>query len=391
MAKSGVNNMSLCWNVVRLGLVALATSFVLSAGVSLADAQAGGNPVTAASAAPSTSGSTAAASNPTAAGPVSGSYDAKIEAVGAGRATLSVDLPTLTNTVVLQLPTRDLRGAIVDARAGDTAQIEVDDALHPTRVTKITDVARPVQWSTRFWAMALSALGFALVLCLLTGFRPQTLLLGADKRYSNSQVQFALWFGAVAIVYVAAIGLRILYLGTDFIGGVGLPQNLIVLTGFSAFTFGGAKVIAAQKVASAATAQAGVMAQGAAAQAAAVNNAVAAQNAALPAAAAPMQPIALVSPIGVKTVSDKGAGLGRVIPDLTQNDNGDADLGDVQMILVAMAAVILFLLTAFHFLGRLEMNSQIVLPDVDTALLSIFGLGQGAYLVKKAALPLGQG
>ena len=90
-------------------------------------------------------------------------------------------------------------------------------------------------------------------------------------------------------------------------------------------------------------------------------------------------------------MSDKGAGIGRLIPDLMQNDNGDADLGDAQMILAALAAVVLFMAAAFHFLGRLAMSTQIVLPDVDTALLSIFGLGQGAYLVKKAALPLGQG
>jgi hypothetical protein len=46
---------------------------------------------------------------------------------------------------------------------------------------------------------------------------------------------------------------------------------------------------------------------------------------------------------------------------------------------------------SFHFLGKLALASPITLPDVDTALLATFGIGQGAYLFKKAALPLGQG
>jgi hypothetical protein len=37
------------------------------------------------------------------------------------------------------------------------------------------------------------------------------------------------------------------------------------------------------------------------------------------------------------------------------------------------------------------MAGKVALPDVDTALLPGFGIGQGAYLVKKAATPLGKG
>ena len=42
-----------------------------------------------------------------------------------------------------------------------------------------------------------------------------------------------LWFGAVATIYVASIALRLVYLDWDFIGGVGLPQNLIAITGLT--------------------------------------------------------------------------------------------------------------------------------------------------------------
>lgn len=61
------------------------------------------------------------------------------------------------------------------------------------------------------------------------------------------------------------------------------------------------------------------------------------------------------------------------------------------MIVITLAVVGLFLMQSFVFLGRLKLSAQVALPDLDTALLSGFGLGQGAYLIKKAALPLGQG
>jgi len=36
-------------------------------------------------------------------------------------------------------------------------------------------------------------------------------------------------------------------------------------------------------------------------------------------------------------------------------------------------------------------RGPMTLPDVDTTLLSGFGIGQGAYLIKKLAAPLGKG
>jgi ABC-type Co2+ transport system permease subunit len=176
---------------------------------------------------------------------------------------------------------------------------------------------------------------------------PQEFLIGTDNRYSNSQCQLALWFGAMATVYLAAVWLRIIYLGWDFVGGVGLTTNLVALTGLSAFTFGSAKVITAQKVDTAA-------------QAGHVD--------AKPPAASP-----------------------NLLTDLVQNDSGKADLGDFQMILITLAAVTIFVVSAFNFLGSLELATQVTLPDIDTTLLSAFGLGQGAYLIKKGAARLGEG
>jgi hypothetical protein len=202
------------------------------------------------------------------------------------------------------------------------------------------DVVLVSAWD-RLLALGLALLCLLAAASLVTSGRPQRFMIGADNRYSNSQTQLVLWFGAVAIVYAATVALRIAVLGWDFVGGIDLPTNLIALTGFSAFSFGAAKVVTTSKIA--ATAERG-------------------------------EPRAKTSAISPS-----------LLPNLFQNDNGKADLGDFQMILVTLAAVTIFLLSAFHFLGALSPASPVTLPDIDTTLLASFGIGHGAYLVKKAA------
>jgi len=176
---------------------------------------------------------------------------------------------------------------------------------------------------------------------------PLAFLIGADNRYSNSQTQLALWFATVATVYLATIALRFIYLGADYISGVGITENVLGLTGLSALSFGGAKVITTQKI----------------------------QNATQPNQPAPKP----------------AAARPNLLTDLVQNDRGQADLGDFEMILIALGSAGIFALSAFHFLGELKLAAQVTLPDIDTTLLASFGIGQGAYLVKKAALNLGEG
>jgi len=336
---------------------------------------------------PAPAAPTTTASNPPAT-KVTGSYEATIVSVNKGRATVYAKLPSLPDQVLLQVPTADLRNSLTRAEPNDVALIEVDDAVNPQKITKITEVDRPVDQPAEAIAIFVALIMVVGLITLFAAGDPRQVLIGVDKRYSNSQVQFALWFSVVAVVYVAAVLLRIWEFGYGFTGGVGLPQNLVVLTGLSTLTFGGAKVIATQKTANAATAQAMITAQGAAAQAAAVDDAVAKQTQAnAQAGLSPPSAIRIVSPIGVKTES-KGPNFFR---DLMQNDDHIADLGDIQLMLGLVGAVIIFLVSALHFLSRLTLATSVVLPDVDSSLLTIFGLGQGAYLIKKAALPIGQG
>jgi hypothetical protein len=131
------------------------------------------------------------------------------------------------------------------------------------------------------------------------------------------------------------------------LGNVAIPAHVAALTGLSALTFGGAKIITVQKVDAAA--QAGLA----------------------PAKSTALRP--------------------HLLTDLFVNDKGAADLGDFQMILITVVAVIIFMLTALHQLGTLLSAQASSLPDIDTSLLTSFGIGQGAYLVKKAALKAGDG
>jgi hypothetical protein len=74
---------------------------------------------------------------------------------------------------------------------------------------------------------------------------------------------------------------------------------------------------------------------------------------------------------------------------LTSNDSGQLDLGDIQMLVVTLIAVVSYAVLEFHDLGTLKAVAGLTLKDVDTTILSAFGLGQGAYLTKKAVGTVG--
>jgi len=213
---------------------------------------------------------------------------------------------------------------------------------------------------------------------------PTRFLLGSDGRYSNSQCQLALWFGVAMTMYLAMIVLRVAKLDWAYLDGVALTANVMALTGMSALTFGAAKVVTAQKAESAIAANA----QGAAAVA--VGAGMSAQDVVTAATVAATK----AATIGV----GPGGAIGKpptpepdIFTDLFQNDHGEVDIGDFQMIFVALTAVLIFGLACFNAMAVLPYQMHVSLPDVDSSLLAGFGIGQGAYLVKKAALPLGKG
>ena len=261
--------------------------------------------------------------------------------------TITLTLPAPFNETTLTVADPEARARLLNARNGDIVKFTVDDFTKPSRLTKLQVIKRRVGKVPRLIALAVSLAVIGLLAAAMAGGSPLAFLIGTDNRYSNSQTQLALWFTAVATVYLATTALRVIFLGADYIGGVGITENLLALTGLSAFSFGGAKVITTQKV----------------------------ENATQPNQPAPKPPAERPNLLG----------------DLVQNDRQQADLGDLEMILIALGAVGIFVLSAFHFLGELELAAQVTLPDIDTTLLASFGIGHGAYLVKKAALKPGEG
>ncbi len=242
----------------------------------------------------------------------------------------------------------DKKALDLGARPGDRIWLTLDDAVNPRRVVQITRIARPVPVLQELVALGAAFAVVAGLATVATAGRPWRFLVGDDNRMSNSQTQMVLWFGVVAVAYGAALILRAWFLGWEFMGGIAMTTNVLAMTGLSGLSFGAAKVVAVQKDASAAVSTATTPAPA-------------------PAAVRPK------------------------FTDLVLNDYGAADLGDFQMILISGVATLIFACASWEFLTLVDIVKTTTLPDVDTALLGSFGIGQGAYLIKKAALPTGVG
>jgi hypothetical protein len=192
------------------------------------------------------------------------------------------------------------------------------------------------------------SLGLLLFLSALFRGNPFALLIGEDGRYSSSKFQVAVWFFVLIVTYLAALWLRWQEGGAEFIGGVNIPENLLILSGISAFTFAAAKGITTSKVDAAR--QSG----------------------------------------DTKVKAEVKPGERKLLANLVSNDQGRPDLGDTQMLIIMLIAVGTYFAEAFKFLGTMPLLHTVVLPDVDTTILATFGLGQGAYLTKKYAGRVGE-
>ncbi|HEV2853392.1 MAG TPA: hypothetical protein VHC97_11365 [Thermoanaerobaculia bacterium] len=172
-----------------------------------------------------------------------------------------------------------------------------------------------------------------------TGYGLARFLVGRDNRYSKSKFQIAIWFGTVITAYLATLALRWWASVPSLVGGVDIPQNLLLLSGISALSFGTAKGITQGK-----------------------------ENRA-EAAGVPAKPV---------------ADHPRFPSDLVSDDSGQPDLGDFQMVVITLIAVGVYVVQMFDFLSLLHLSAQVSLPDVDPTLLGIFGISHGAYITKKA-------
>jgi hypothetical protein len=217
---------------------------------------------------------------------------------------------------------------------------------------------------------------FLLTLLFSQG-RPTQLIISEDNRYSNSRFQMALWFFVLITTYVAALLLRVCQLGWDFTGGVNIPSNLLLLSGMSALTFAGAKGITESKLAAK---------QAAGEPAPEVKPRAPKPNFLLDLTHTDYGPPVPAQPEvpAQAAVGNQPAAPGH--PAVPAQDPGPRqfDFGDFQMLIVTLIAVATYVVLVTNFFGRVEYSKIVSLPDVDTTLLAAFGLGQGAYLTKKA-------
>lgn len=164
---------------------------------------------------------------------------------------------------------------------------------------------------------------------------------GADGRPSTSKLQFFVWNGVVIFAYLAMWAARGQIAGatTQPNTNPDFPSNVLLAMGFSAGTLALAKGITVN--------QAG-------------NNTI----------------VKNILPAPIQDVSA-----------FFEDDNGDFDLGKFQMLVWIGIAVAVYLHRVIHeiYLGHAGQFSTI--PDIDTALMTLMGLGQGAYLGKKAVGP----
>ena len=229
----------------------------------------------------------------------------------------------------------ELKSKVKLFNAGDQVRVDYSDKA----LKSISIVSSQVCAGERLLVLGGAFLLCLLIAALLTRWAPLELIVGEDGRYSNSKTQMAVWFLVVIATYIATVYLRLHRAGWNFFGNISIPQNLLLLSGLSALTFGSAKAITTAKV----------------------NAAVAAGGA-----------------------NPKAGGVRSLAANLMQNDAGHFDLGDFQMLVITLLAVSMYLMLIFNFLSTIEAVKTAKLPDVDTTILAAFGLGQGAYLTKKA-------
>ena len=383
-------------------------------------------------------------------GTVTGPWHVSVEAVAGDQLSLDVlalyprtDIGGSPKTIpgtactTQDLPCKRLHLVVADSvvkdqlkllHQGDHIQVVYSSDIAKNQNTLKALSVDSLKTEARSVALVGSTIACFFLYCMFSGFKPLQLIISEDNRYSNSRFQMAIWFFVLITSYIATFLLRVWTGGGDFIGGVDIPKNLLLLSGMSVLTFGGAKAITTAKINQAQQAGAsgnppvtpnqppsGTDAQSSAgvrsdAPPPKTDATAANTSPADPAKVAPgnsnvkvispdlmqsqgftqsnnpsgVQPPAAVVGTSRNPKNPKKKGEQSFFADLVNDDYGQFDFGDFQMLIVTLIAVGTYVVLIFNFMGAVEYSKVISLPEVDTTLLAAFGLGQGAYLTKKA-------
>jgi hypothetical protein len=153
---------------------------------------------------------------------------------------------------------------------------------------------------------------------------------GSDGRPSTSKFQFFAWTAVVVFAYAAIYSLKISAQHFDAINEI--PKNVLIAMGMSVISAAAAKSITVSYISTGRI---------------------------------------------TKSVAAKGTtGFGAIF----QDDAGFPDLSKVQMIAWTFIAIATYLIAVGSKIHQRDYSS---LPDIDSALMVLMGLGHGAYLGKK--------
>lgn len=194
------------------------------------------------------------------------------------------------------------------------------------------------------------------------------LAIGEDGRPSTSKLQMLIWTAAIVFAFLAIFQIR-------FSGGFrdalpNIPDNLLIAMGISVVTAVSAKSIAVN----------------------AANNSDNGDNApSVIAPAASVPPAVAPDPVPAPSTAAPPGRSG-----IFAGDDGNPDLGKVQLMLWTFIAVGVFLTNVFALIktptcsptGGTPCNvslGSLALPDIGATLMILMGLGHGAYLGKKIA------
>jgi hypothetical protein len=266
---------------------------------------------------------------------------------------------------------KDLKKRLKGFQEHDRLIFEIVQQGDHSILNDIRPVSVAVSRIERTIVLSAATILFILLVWVLLRSSPSQLVVGYDNRYSNSKLQVAVWFTILLVTYLATIYLRWIKGNGELLAGVQIPDNLALLSGISAFTFAAAKGITTAKVDDA--------------QARRIAAGVPANNP-LPNPDAGQAAVAETLPVKTKLAPCEWS----FFRDLLNNDQGKPDLGDTQMFIITLLAMAVYLAEVVRFLGDVQLVHTVTLPDIDSTLLTTFGVGQGAYLAKKGLGRVGE-
>jgi hypothetical protein len=188
-------------------------------------------------------------------------------------------------------------------------------------------------------ALAYGILGvllfYGISIAVSGSFQPFHLAIGADGLLSVSKFQFLIWNGTAVLCYLWLYAFRVVHLPTT--DALSVPQNLMYAMGFSIATFAAAKGITTAYIG------AGRISK-------------------------PDNP----GPTGVQNL-------------VAQDDGTTPDLSKIQMLVWTLIAVVVYMVKFVHVINAQPplTDAALQLPNIDTPLLVLMGLGQAAYLGNK--------